>query len=257
MAAKASYLDFKRRTIGRQVDVDGIPVYQPWQCYDEATEYFKYVGGFQIYCPSGYVIDIAERRETNGILQFCYDIGLQAELQQGDICVWGRCAACPDSHIAIYDHDDGQDAVYFLGQNQPNPIVTVARIPVEGIIGVFRPKIFAGGTPGPKPDQILSVGSIVRSYGFHVEAVDAWNDTMYNSWVGGWIPCADVDEIDAADGSCDQILHYGAGVKFRYDRMTVGEDPALGYGVDAANDTVYIEELGYWVKASCLEEIED
>ena len=247
----ASYIDFKRRTYGRSFDVDGYPYWQPTQCYDYVVGiYFPYIGGFQIHCPSDYVIDIAEKRETNGILTFCDDIGLQAELQPGDICVWGYCPTCPSSHIAIYDHDDGQDAVYFIGQNQPEPYVTVNRIDVSGIIGVFRPKIFAGEKPAPKPDQILTKGSIVRSYGFRVEDIDAWNNTMYNSWVGGWIPCPDVDEIDAEDGSCDQWLNYGSGVKFHLDRMTVG-------AVDAATNTAFINELGYWVRCACLEEIED
>ena len=43
--------------------------------------------------------------------------------------------------VAIYDHDEGQSKVYFCGQNQKGgQKVTVERIDVSGIIGVFRPK---------------------------------------------------------------------------------------------------------------------
>lgn len=262
----ASYKEFKEEYLGKKVDVDGFPANQPYQCWDVvAGKYFPYIGGKVIHCrESGYVKDIANQRETNGILDFCVDVGLKETLQPGDICIWGVCKACPYSHIAIYDHDDGQEAVYFLGQNQPVPYVNIVKIPVKGIIGVFRPKIFlkkeeqkvepVKPTPAPKPakaDQILTKGSICRSEGFYVEDIrrigKQWQ--IYNSWVGGWIPAAHVHEVDRRDGKMDNILHRNSGVAFD-GLLTVTK-------VDVPNDMVYIKELKYWVKSRCLYEVKD
>lgn len=252
-----SYSNFKASHIGLRIDLDGFPVNQKFQCWDLANKYFLYIGGHKIHCgQSGYVKDIANQRATNGILNFCDDIGLKAEMKPGDIVVWtNRSPHCPYSHIAIYDHDNGQNEIYFLGQNQPYPWVTVQRIPWQGIIGVFRPKIFANKevTPAPakRPDQILTVGSVCTSWGFYVERM-RWKNggwQMYNSWVGGWIPCKDVDEVDKLDGKCDQILHIGSGCAF-HGTLTVG-------AVNVKEDTAYIKELGYWVKCRCLNEIKE
>ena len=253
MAEKKTYPKFKSIVYGKSVDVDNFPYYNPFQCWDLVSgKYFPYVGGYCISCTlTRYVIDIYTQRKTNGILEFCKELSLTEIMQPGDICIWGKCTACPDGHIAIYDHDEGQKAVYFLGQNQPYNYVTIQKIPTDGIIGVFRPKIFIGEKPAPKKkaDQILTVGSIVVSNGFYVEKLDVMRDRFYNAWAGGWIPCKDVVEVDSKDGKKDQILHLGSGVAFP-GRMTVTK-------VDAKKDMVYLKELKYWVKARCLVEAQD
>lgn len=101
------------------------------------------------------------------------------------------------------------------------------------------------------PDQILTVGSKVKSYGFLVEDL-RWRNggwQMYNSWVGGWIPCKDVDEVDARDGKKDQIVHKGSGCAFP-GVYTVTD-------VDPVTDTCFLKELGYRVKCRCVEEIKE
>ena len=250
-----SYQEFKARYLGRSVDVDGFPRNQPYQCWDLVSGlYFPYIGGKTIHCGvSGYVKDIANQRQTNGLLEFCDDMGLQEELQPGDICVWCECSDTPYSHIAIYDSDNGQNAVYFLGQNQPVAYVNIARLPVRGIIGVFRPKIFRGKAPHKKPDQILSVGSKVVSNGFYVESIDYVRDWGYNQYVGGWFPFRDVDEVDARDGRKDQICHRGSGVAFNFGKATVTKitKNAAGQWI------VYLDKLGYPVRPECLVEVED
>lgn len=252
-----TYLDFKNTYLNKSVDVDGFPVYNIYQCWDLVSGvYFPYIGGKTIHCgQTGYVKDIANQRESNGILNFCVDIGLKATLQPGDICIWGNCSDTPYSHIAIYDHDEGQDAVYFLGQNQPYNYVNVKKIPVRGIIGVFRPKIFVNIKPTPAPvkkaDQILTVGSKVQSYGFYVERLrkrkGVWE--LYNSWVGGWVPTAHVHEVDARDGRKDNILHRGSGVALD-GTLTVSQ-------IDVKRNMAYLKELGYWVYSRCLNEVQD
>lgn len=110
-------------------------------------------------------------------------------------------------------------------------------------------------------DQILTIGSVCRSEGFYVEQLKKIDGKwmMYNSWVGGWIPCSQVHEVDRRDGKMDNILHKGSGVAFDgvNGKLTVAIDPRKGYGVDVKNDTVYIKELGYWIKSRCLYELKD
>lgn len=250
--AKKSYAAFKAKYINKRVDVDGFPKNQPYQCWDIVSGlYFPYIGGSVIHCgESGYVKDIAHQRKVNGILNFCVDVGLQATLQPGDICIWTNCVACPYSHIAIYDHDNGQDHVFFFGQNQPNTYCTVTEIPVAGIIGVFRPKKFIKVKPAKAPDQILTVGSIVVSNGFYIERINYQKDWGYNSYVGGWFPLSDVDEVDRRDGKQDQIVHIGSGVAFNKGNMKVTQ-------VDVKNDRVKVNKLSYWIKSRCLTEVED
>lgn len=124
--------------------------------------------------------------------------------------------------------------------------------------GTITAKInhYLGVKPAPvpeaKPDQILTVGSKVRSYGFLVEGLKKQPNGlywMYNSWVGGWFPCADVDEVDARDGKKDQIVHVGAGVAFPGEYTVTAVNPYL--------DTCYLKELGYWVKCRCVEEVKE
>lgn len=250
-----SYSEFKSMYLGKSVDVDGFPTYNIYQCWDLVSGvYFPYIGGKKIHCgQTGYVKDIANQRSTNGILDFCVDVGLKEILQPGDICIWTNCSATPYSHIAIYDHDAGQDKVFFLGQNQPYNYVNVKQIPTDGIIGVFRPKIFVKQKPVPvkKCDQILTVGSQVQSYGFYVERLRIRNKQweMYNSWVGGWIPTAHVHEVDARDGRKDNILHIGSGVAFD-GTLTVG-------AIDIKRNRAYLKELGYWVYSRCLNEVKE
>lgn len=253
--AEISYKAFKEMYLGKSVDVDGFPIYNIYQCWDLVSGvYFKYIGGKTIHCgQSGYVIDIANQKETNGILNFCDEIALDKPMQPGDICIWTQCPACPWSHIAIYDHDNGQNDVYFLGQNQPYNYVNVKKISTKGIVAVFRPKKFVQKkvTPVKKVDQKLTVGSVCRSEGFYVKGLRVRNNQweMYNDWVGGWIPTAHVHEVDARDGKMDNILHIGSGVAFD-GTLTVTK-------VNVKSDTVYIKELGYFVKARCLYELKD
>lgn len=255
-----SYNEFKAKYIGRSVDVDGFPANQPYQCWDLVSGlYFPYIGGYKIHCgQTGYVKDIANQRSYNGILDFCSDIGLNAELQPGDICVWTNWSETPYSHIAIYDSDSGQNAVYFFGQNQPYTYCNISKIGVGGIIGVFRPKIFLGKNPekpGNKvkePDQILSVGSEVVSNGFYIERIDYVRDWAYNSAVGGWFPLADVNEVDARDGRKDQIVHIGSGVAFNKGRMRVTGMRNVG-----GRWLIKCDKLDYEVLPDCLVESRD
>ena len=242
---------FIKDTMGKAYDVDGA---YGAQCWDYVSGvYFPYIGGKTISCnQTKYVKDIANGRYWNGILDFCDDIGFNTILKKGDIGIWTNCPACPYSHIAIFDYDYGSQNVYWAGQNQPRPYVTVAKIPLAGLIGIFRPKIFADEKPGdePKPtkDQVLNIGSKVISDTFEIERFDYGRDLGYSSKVGGWFPLADVDEVEGNDGKLDQIVHIGSRVQFNKGTMTV---TGMTYG-----NIVTVDKLPYMINADCLIEVE-
>ena len=173
----ANYQSVKNAVIGKNFDIDGWYGAQCWDGVFYVAE--KYLNGKRCHCGlTGYAKDVALQRQTNGILSWCTDVGLNATLSPGDICVWGNCSACPSSHIAFYDHDNGQSDVYFLGQNQGgrNGAFTVAKIPVSGIIAVFRPKAWTQSTQS-KPTttgQGIPSGWIRQTATFTV-TVDAIN----------------------------------------------------------------------------------
>lgn len=171
----ADYNTVKNAVLGRRFDVDG---YYGAQCWDGVMYVAeKYLGGQRCHCGiTGYVKDIALQRHTNGILRWCKDVGLNATLKPGDICIWGNCPACPYSHIAFYDHDNGQNHVFFLGQNQGGAggAFNVKEIPVSGIIAVFRPNAWSKTTQ-PKPSaQGIPSGWVAQKATFTL-TVDAIN----------------------------------------------------------------------------------
>jgi hypothetical protein len=122
---------------------------------------------------------------------------------------------------------------------------------VVGIIGVFRPKIFAQDDEGykPTPDQLLQIGSMVISDPFELEAINYKKNTGYNKKIGGWFPLADVDEVEPAkDGKLDQIVHTGSIVQFNHGL------PMRVTGI-AAGNVITLDALNYPVRADLFTEI--
>nr|DAG69108.1 MAG TPA: Adenosylhomocysteinase [Caudoviricetes sp.] len=124
---------------GKKIDMDG---YYGGQCWDLYAHYMKTLGYKYANCTTtGYVKDIWNNRKTNGMLDSCIEVSVNA-MQDGDIAVWGNCDACPKSHIAIFRKDNGNGTGIFLGQNQSGQYVDQKSFTYTGIIGVFRPKCY-------------------------------------------------------------------------------------------------------------------
>lgn len=142
-----TYAQIKKATLGKSYDVDG---YYGAQCWDFIMYVAKtYYNGKVISCTStGYVKDIANNKNSNGILSFCKDVTSKgiAQAKSGDIVVWTNCSATPYSHIALFDSKSGS-TYYFLGQNQAgHAYVDVQAIATSGIIGIFRPNVLNTST---------------------------------------------------------------------------------------------------------------
>lgn len=259
---KMNYNKIKSECLGKAYDIDG---YYGAQCWDFAAYVMEhYYGGHPIHCGiTGYVQDIALTRKTNGILNFMIDVGLQATLQPGDICIWKRGAPdCPLSHIALYDHDNGQSEVYFLGQNQGHPYVTIQRISTAGIIAVFRAKNMAKSEVKPaKPKEgngrsdwdynaVLHVGDTVKSKSCYITGVQG--KLVDVPELGGLVPLTDVSEAaDTKDGKRDNYLAT-TGSRVYLDPTEVQE---VGYNLVRVHATKNDEgeyEGGYWINTGPL-----
>lgn len=260
-AEPLNYDRIKAETIGRSFDIDG--AYGP-QCWDFTAYVMEhYYGGFPIHCgATGYACDIANQKAVNGILNFMVDVGLNTQLKPGDICVWETGSPdCPYSHIALYDHDNGQSEVYFLGQNQlGHPYVDVQRISTAGIIGVFRAKNMGAKIQKPHPSSkgnarsdwdynaVLRVGDTVKSKSCAIRPWRSTGSAIHDSCVnvpelGGLVPLSDVSEAaDTKDGRKDDYL---ANTNAR-----VFLTPCRVEAVDSRSNLVRVH--GYWINPGPL-----
>lgn len=138
--------EFRNEVIGKAFDQDGAFKYQCWDGADKNRVWLNQHNGLgcpQINCTdSGYVRDIWNQRHKSGILNYFIEVPVNA-MQDGDWAIWGRCAACPDSHIAIFRRDNGNGTGLFLGQNQAGTYAfSEVNIPYAGLLGALRPKCY-------------------------------------------------------------------------------------------------------------------
>lgn len=210
-----TYSEIKAELYGRTFDIDSA---YGGQCWDGYAHYCQLLGYPYANCTaSGYVKDIYEQRETNGMLK---NFTLVSVMQSGDIAVFKESGSCPKSHIAIFDHDAGNGYGWFLGMNQNGVSqFTLTKLPYcDTYDFAFRPNCYAKSSEttgtrtesGELIDQILHVGSYVTSKAMKIgnQGLKEINgDTCcYLVELGGWFPIRFVSEFDASDGNNDNFL---------------------------------------------------
>lgn len=270
--SKPSYNKYYIRTVsgGYNPAISGYPT-DPTanvlsNCVGYACGRFNEIGGYEkckypIHCNAENFI---ERAQALGLV-------ISTKPVPGGIMVWqyGTLSGVDGcGHVEIVEEIIDENTIYTSASNYgAETFYNAKRSNLNGRWGMAKGFKFRGCIVNPAvkydekvpstkntADQILTVGSVCRSEGFYVEALKKINGKwfMYNSWVGGWIPTAHVHEVDARDGKMDNILHKGSGVAFDGDngKLTVTK-------VDVKNDTVFIKELGYYVKSRCLYELKD
>ncbi len=132
--------EFSRIAIEKgAMDIDGAYGYQ---CVDLFLYYTKLC--FDFTC-RGNADDFFLERYTNGLLNY-FDVveGVIEDyhkLEDGDWVCWGSCYHAPNSHVAMFRHDAGNNFGIFLGQNQDGvDAPTERKVSYDGIIGAFRSK---------------------------------------------------------------------------------------------------------------------
>ncbi len=160
-------------TIGRKIDMDGVPKSQPYQCVDLFKDFCKYQLGksFGMLCPdTGYARDI----------WYCFDrLGLGAyfdkvpvnQMVDGDWAIMDFSKAYPYSHVAMFRVDNGNGTGVFLGQNQTsNPAVSQVNSTYTGVLGALRPKIYHQSAPTPQPQtttKYVNLPSNIDSWAYY------------------------------------------------------------------------------------------
>ena len=268
----SAYDAFAKKWLGKACDFDR---HYGAQCVDIVDQYIQDVckGSIPWCSASGYAKDIAHQQKTNGILKCCDSIPMDGSpLRKGDIIVWGETVLFPKSHTALYTgKDDARGNGIYLGQRQPELVITEKAFSSAGMIGCFRPRVFAkkanaaaktapAKTAAPaktqkaataskkEPDQILTVGSKVSSGKMGIMAgIRNYSgmECINIPALGGWFPLAYISEADASDGKLD---NYIANAKAR-----VKLDPCTVEAVDVKTNTVRIH--GIWVSAVPLVEL--
>ena len=210
-----TYSQIKQELYGRVFDMDGA---YGGQCWDGYAKYCTILGYPYSNCTaSGYVKDIYEQREKNGMLK---NFTLVSVMQAGDIAVFKESGSCPLSHIAIFDHDGGNGYGWFLGMNQGGVSqFTLCKLPYcDTYDYAFRPNCYAKSAEttgdrvdnGELIDQILHVGSYVTSKSMKIGNQGIKNingdECCYLAELGGWFPTRLVSESDASDGKKDNYL---------------------------------------------------
>lgn len=135
--------DFRNEVLDKRFDIDG---YYGAQCWDGYAYYMQKLGYPYANCTtSGYVKDIWENRNSNGMLDNCEEVEV---MQQGDICVFKEVYGwTPYSHIAIFMKDLGNGFGIFLGQNQggKDGAFNEVKFPYSATYPTaFRPKKYIG-----------------------------------------------------------------------------------------------------------------
>lgn len=108
------YKTFKSKWMNKGTDVDGA---WHFQCWDSFAQWCIDNGVPYINCTvSGYVKDLWEQRQTNGILKYFDEVEM---MEEGDVAVFKEVAGwTPVSHVALFDSDAGGGFGWFFGQNQ-------------------------------------------------------------------------------------------------------------------------------------------
>ena len=159
------YQNFKTSHLNRGYNIDG---YFGAQCWDGYAEYCRALGvPFASCTTSGYVKDLWNNRQSNGILNYFTEV---ETMEPGDVAIFAEHQATPSSHVAIFDHDAGGGYGWFLGQNQggtPYPqggsAFNLVRLPYSATFTTaFRPKAnVTRQTPEPAQAQTKAINDVV------------------------------------------------------------------------------------------------
>lgn len=211
-----NYKDFYNLVIGKAFDFDNFPSYQKYQCWDGYVKFcIENNVKYDSCTVSGYVKDIYNQCDSNNLSVY---FDKTYTLQPGDLVFFKETPNwTPYSHVAIFDHDNGDGYGWFLGQNQggANGAFNLAKLPYSATYyWAFRIKGTSTGnqtTPENETiDQILHVGSYVTSIPMKIgnEGLKTIEGDLccYLKELGGWYPISLVDEYDHSDGKLDDIL---------------------------------------------------
>lgn len=249
--------EFYEKYLGRVIDYDGAC---DVQCVDGARCWMDYFLGSSIPCGGGWAEGYWTKDQSWFLSKGCLLITDASALRDGDLVVWpiNPKGSHKKSHVAMFYQ--GKE----FGQNQGgNRGFCLKATDFSDMLGAYRAPTCVQEPCRPSPsgervDQILHVGSHVIFPGrMEVTKVDTVKNWVYIPVIGGWIGAKPCDEVDATDGSCDQILHVGSIVTIK----GVFEVTAVNKEINAVQLKAYSGTTSdwlfdFWIKAKPLTEVE-
>lgn len=147
---KFTWESFYNEFNGVGVDIDKVYGIQCVDLFKAFLQKAGYPNPARAIGGTGYAKEIWNRRSALGYDDYFEYVQV---MQPGDWCVWSNCAACPDSHVAMFVKDNGNGTGQFLGQNQSfaNSPANIVNITYTGTLGALRYKGYIKETAPSTP----------------------------------------------------------------------------------------------------------
>jgi hypothetical protein len=171
--------DFIAQNVNKQIDLDGFPANQPFQCYDLANKWSQTLGYGRF--TGLYASDIYGQQPQN------YDWipnSPQAVPQAGDVVVWNRNKGNGAGHVAIANGVGNTSYFESLDQNWSAPRAVGVRHDYSDVIGWGRPKKLTNSQGGI--DVIVNDdNNYARANKLHLQVRGRGLDrSVFNAFVG-------------------------------------------------------------------------
>lgn len=174
---------------GQQVDLDGFPSWQPYQCYDLANKWsilrgYSRFGGL-------YASDIYGQQPGN---YTWIPNSPSAVPQAGDVVVWNRNYGNGAGHVAVANGVGNTSYFESFDQNWNVPRSVIVRHSYDGVIGWGRPKnISNAGIPAVGSNDVITdqdrdhlrvVNSEIKGWDFNAVHTGQYDQREMNAWKG-------------------------------------------------------------------------
>ena len=162
--------------------------------------------------------------------------------------MFNKAGSTPDSHVAMYVSDNGNNTAQFFGQNQPQPYCTVTSIETTNILGWLRVKDeFWSGTYDPESGN--GVQNITDED--RIKCAKA----VYDATIKKLINARRKFQITVTTEQLPMDLNVGDKIRFIYDMSQFHIEECSNYmrKLLTQNDWFYINKLSRRINMNGME----
>jgi len=221
---------------GKQVDLDGFPTEQPYQCYDLVNKWSLTLGYSRFSGLRAYDIFGQQPQNYTSISN-----SPTAVPQAGDIIVWNSSKGNGFGHTAIANGVGNTSTFESLDQNWSVPRCVGVKHDYAGVIGWLRPKNINAGTPAQGGSDMVIQGEneYARANQLHVQLLGApLSREVFNQLVGkSWLNVIEIFSDHQATRDQQEILKVGRiAVKDKWDQQIYTLQKQFADATKVAND---------------------
>lgn len=228
--------EFIAQNNGKQVDLDGFPSEQPYQCYDLVNKWSLTLGYSRFSGLRAYDIFGQQPQNYTSISN-----SPTAVPQAGDIIVWNSSKGNGFGHTAIANGVGNTSTFESLDQNWSVPRCVGVKHDYSGVIGWLRPKNINAGTPAQGGSDMVIQGEneYARANQLHVQLLGApLSREVFNQLVGkSWLNVIEIFSDHQATRDQQEILKVGRiAVKDKWDQQIYTLQKQFADATKVAND---------------------